>query len=182
LSEARARCPGAISIGRALGLVGAALVGSAALAGPALPFTTEAERCIKPAAAYHQVNDDLLRAVLRVESGLKPGVVGRNQNGTIDVGIAQINSIHFRELAGYGIKPEHLQDACVGTYVGAWQLARVIKRYGNTWEGVARYHSATPAFNQRYQTLLFNELVRAGAVRRSPAAGAPQAAVFRKSE
>lgn len=160
----------------AAALAAAFMVAPAAGAGarPAAPFTTPAEQCIMPAADYHRVNPYLLRAILRVESGLRPNAVMRNSNGTVDVGISQINSIHFRELGRYGIAPAHLQDACVGTYVGAWHLARVIARHGNTWEGIARYHSATPKFNRRYQALLWNELLRSGVVQGNPVPVAAQ--------
>ncbi len=125
------------------------------------PFTTLNERCILPASAYYGLNPHLLRAILKVESGLNPAVVNVNKNGTRDVGIGGINSMHFPMLSAYGITPEHLKDACVGTYVSAWHLAKQIAAYGLTWEAVARYHSATPYFNHRYQVLLSNELVRA---------------------
>lgn len=124
------------------------------------PFTTFVERCIIPAANYHQVNQHILRAILRVESGLKPKAVGRNSNGTQDVGIGQMNSMHFKELANFGIAPGDLLDPCIGTYVAAWHLKKGMTAYGNTWEGIARYHSSTPYFNRRYQILLSNELVR----------------------
>jgi soluble lytic murein transglycosylase-like protein len=65
-------------------------------------------------------------------------------------------------LAQFGIAPNDLLDACISTYVAAWQLKKTIAKYGNTWEGVARYHSGTPYFNRRYQILLKNELVRGG--------------------
>ncbi len=124
------------------------------------PFTSSAERCLVPAAEYHTVNPYVLRAILKVESNLNPAAIGRNANGTVDVGIGQHNSMHFKELSKHGIQPAHLMDACVGSYVAAWHLRRVVERHGNTWEGVARYHSATPYFNKRYQILLTNELVR----------------------
>jgi soluble lytic murein transglycosylase-like protein len=126
------------------------------------PFTTENERCIVPAANYHGVNHQVLRAILRVESGLRPDAVGRNDNGTIDVGIGQMNSMHFGSLARWGVTPQHLKDACVGTYVAAWHLSKTMRTHGNTWFGVAAYHSATPYFNSRYQALIRNELRRAG--------------------
>ena len=131
--------------------------------GPA-PFSTKAEKCIIPAATYHSVNYYLLRALLKVESGLNPGAVNRNSNGSIDVGLGQHNSIHFGELAKFGLAPQHLLDACVSTYVAAWELKKSIDRFGNTWEGIAHYHSATPYNNQRYQILLRNELIRMGAL------------------
>lgn len=126
------------------------------------PFTTEVERCIVPAAQLHGVNHFVLRAILKIESGLNPNALGRNENGTVDVGIGQANSMHFRDLARYGITPEHLKDACIGTYVAAWHLSKTIARHGNTWFGVATYHSATPYFNHRYQILLNNEMVKSG--------------------
>lgn len=126
------------------------------------PFTTEVERCILPAAHHHQVNQYILRAILKVESNLNPTAVGKNDNGTIDVGIGQMNSMHFKELRKHGVTPDDLRDACVGTYVAAWHLSKEIARHGNTWFGIAAYHSTTPYFNRRYQILLNNEMVRSG--------------------
>lgn len=132
------------------------------------PFTREVERCILPAATYHQVNAQILRAILVVESGLNPRAIGKNANGTFDIGLGQMNSMHFRELRQWGIAPEHLMDPCVSTYVAAWHLRRSMDQGGNTWAGIARYHSATPYFNQRYQALLFNELVKVGVLEGPP--------------
>jgi soluble lytic murein transglycosylase-like protein len=130
---------------------------------PAKPSSGLAvDPCLMPAAQRHGVNPHILRAILQVESGMRPHVVSRNHNGSIDVGMAQINSIHFRELAQWGITPDRLLDPCVATHVAAWHLKRVILRHGNTWFGVAAYHSATPVHNQRYQDLLRQELMRSG--------------------
>lgn len=131
---------------------------------PAAPYTTEPERCIIPASQYHGINPHVLRAILKVESNLNPNAVGQNDNGTKDVGIGQMNSMHFKELSKFGIAPEHLKDACIGTYVAAWHLKKGIHKHGNTWFAVASYHSATPYFNNRYQILLNNELVKAGVI------------------
>lgn len=127
-------------------------------------FSTEAEQCIVPASTYHTVNPYVLRSILKVESGLKPGALGKNQNGSVDIGIGQINSIHLKELAQFGIGPAHLQETCIGTYVAAWHLKKAIAARGNTWEGVASYHSRTPYFNKRYQALVINEMIRSGAM------------------
>jgi soluble lytic murein transglycosylase-like protein len=131
---------------------------------PAPIFSTENEKFIVPAAQYHGVNYFVLRAILKVESGLNPNAVGRNNNGTVDVGMGQMNSMHFRDLAKFGIEPGHLRDPCISTYVAAWHLKKNLIASGNTWEGIARYHSATPYFNQRYQILLKNEMIRSGAM------------------
>lgn len=144
-----------------LAIMALAMSTAAAPAQPAL-FTSPQERCIVPAAAYHRVNAFVLRAILRVESGLNPGAVNRNANGTFDLGMGQMNSMHFGQLARHGIAPAHLLDGCIATYVAAWHLAGIIRQHGNTWASIARYHSATPYFNHRYQVLLNNELVRTG--------------------
>jgi hypothetical protein len=118
-----------------------------------------ATRCVAAAAQYHAVNPWALAAILKVESGFNPGAVNRNPNNTVDVGMAQINSMHFAELGRYGIAPEKLMDGCVATYVAAWHLAKQMRTYGNTWFGIGSYHSATPCFNTRYVGLVWNTLV-----------------------
>ncbi len=131
---------------------------------PPPPFSTPVEQCIIPAASYQNVNPHVLRAILVVESSLKPSVVATNRNGTVDVGMAGINSIHFPTLAKFGVAPDDLKNPCVASYVGAWILRRVMNQGGNTWAGIASYHSSTPYFNRRYQILLHNELVRSGVI------------------
>ncbi len=118
------------------------------------------DRCVTSASRFHSVNENILRAILRVESRMVEQTINRNANGTIDVGLGGTNSVHFPELARHGIAPGHLLDGCVAAYVAAWQLSKHIARYGNNMYGVAAYHSTTAYFNQRYQILVHNELVR----------------------
>ena len=136
------------------------------------------EDCLLRAAQHHRVNPAVLRAILRVESNLNPRAVGRNADGSVDLGIGQINSRHFAMLARHGVRPEHLMDGCVGAYVAAWHLSTLIAAHGNSWKTVARYHSATPSLNQRYQVLLANQLVAAGVIKgaRAPVPALRQAA------
>jgi hypothetical protein len=117
-------------------------------------------KCIQGAADFHVVNPSILHAVLMVESGMNPLVISQNQNGTIDVGLGAMNSSHFSELSKFGITPGDLLNDCVATYVAAWQLKKGLNRFGNTWFGVAAYHSTTPFYNNRYQVLIFNQLVQ----------------------
>lgn len=121
-------------------------------------------KCIVGAARYHGVNPYLLRAILMVESSLNPKAMNVNTNGTRDIGVAQINSIHLPVLQNHGINESHLMDGCVNTYVGAWLLRKQISRYGLNWFGIAAYHSVTPDKNFRYQVLVYNEMVRSGAI------------------
>jgi hypothetical protein len=139
--------------------------GFATVVGPNQPDHGGSARCVKAAAAYHRVNASVLLAILRIESSLNASASGLNENGSVDHGIAGINSVHLPELAKYGISEEMLKDDCVATYVAAWYLRRKIAQHGETWAGVASYHSATPYFNARYQLLVYNEMVRMGAIK-----------------
>ncbi|WP_254853810.1 transglycosylase SLT domain-containing protein, partial [Salmonella enterica] len=48
----------------------------------------------------------------------------------------------IRELARYGIKPEHLTtDPCMNIYTGAYYLAIAFKKWGVTWEAVGAYNA-----------------------------------------
>jgi soluble lytic murein transglycosylase-like protein len=121
-----------------------------------------ATNCVTPAAKFHKVNGKILEAILMVESGSNPQAVGINTNGTTDLGIGQINSIHFEELKKYGIAPANLLSPCIGTYVAAWHLSKQYARYGNTWFAIGAYHSVTPEHNLRYQTLVYEQVKRMG--------------------
>ncbi len=118
------------------------------------------DQCIASAAQFHRVDPRLLKAILMVESRLNPKAVNYNTNGTKDIGVAQVNTIHLATLEKHGIGEKELQDGCVNTYVGAWLLSKQIAKHGLNWFGVAAYHSTTPAQNARYQSLVYQELVR----------------------
>jgi soluble lytic murein transglycosylase-like protein len=119
-----------------------AITFSLALAAAALPACAD---CIDDAAAHHQVNADVLRAIGWQESRLQPAAIGRNGNGSVDVGAFQINSIHLAELARYGITRAALTDGCVSAEVAAWHYRRQIDLQGNGWQAVGAYHSRTTA-------------------------------------
>jgi len=101
--------------------------------------------CVDDAAAHHQVNALVLRAIGWHESRLDPAAVGHNANGSIDIGAFQINSIHLPDLARYGVTDRLLADGCVSAYVAAWHYRRQMDRLGNTWDAVGAYHSRTPS-------------------------------------
>lgn len=120
-----------------------------ALVALSLPGRAHAD-CFADAARYHQVNPLILRAIAVVETGGKADAINRNRNGSYDLGELQINSIHQAELARYGIAPPDLMDACKNIYIGAWILRKAMDKYGNTWEAIGAYNSATPVYRDRY--------------------------------
>lgn len=120
--------------------------------------------CVQSAAAYHRVNPTILQAIIYHESRGNPALVMKNSNGSIDVGLGGLNSVHFAELERFGIGKEQLLDGCTNTYVAAWHLAKQVKQYGNTWTAVGTYHSKTPTHRDRYAAQIYEVLRRWRAV------------------
>lgn len=120
--------------------------------------------CFDSAASYHGVNPLILRAIAAVESHSNPQAIHRNANGTLDIGELQINSIHLRELATFGIRAQDLLNECVNVYVAAWHLKKQVVAFGNTWEAVGAYHSRNPRLRDEYAGLVRAKLVKWGLV------------------
>lgn len=146
--------------------VAALWVGSAIGADRIRPLSTQ---CIQRASAQYGIHTDILFAILMVEGG----TVGRdsraNSNGTYDIGLFQINSMHRKELASIGIDERELRnDGCVNAMVAARHLKKVItpKMLSNVrtqddyLRMIANYHSATPKYNKIYADKLLNAFTK----------------------
>lgn len=98
--------------------------------------------CWNKAAHYYHVDPYLLYAIANVESGMNPYAVGKNHDGTIDVGLMQINSTHFTALEQHVISERRLMtEPCTSIMVGASILSGMIKVYGYNWEAVGAYNA-----------------------------------------
>lgn len=107
--------------------------------------------CISEAALCFQINPLVIKAIIWQESGNKPGAINKNSNRTEDVGLMQINSIHFNALKARGISVKDLREnTCANVFSGSWILKNAIDRYGYTWEGIGNYHSHTPVHHDKY--------------------------------
>lgn len=119
------------------------LVASAAGSASAyrIPWENGNVPCWDAAGAYHGIDPWLLYAIAKVESSHNPRAVnGSNSNGTRDVGLMQINSIWLPELRRHGISEAQLFNGCASTYIGAWIMAKNIKKHGYTWQAIAVYN------------------------------------------
>lgn len=87
----------------------------------------------------------LIWAVKRVESGgaLVGKVQNQNDNGSVDRGLMQINSIWEPWVAKFGVSPDQLHDPCVSLLLGSVILANEIRAHGLV-EGIGRYHIGNP--------------------------------------
>ncbi|WP_156992560.1 lytic transglycosylase domain-containing protein [Paraburkholderia oxyphila] len=114
--------------------------------------------CIDDAAAYRHINQRLVRAIAQQESDMRADAVNVNRNGTEDLGLMQINSSWLPKLARFGIRREHLFNACVNAYVGTWILASNIRQFGPTWKAVGAYNSLTPGHQFVYANSIYRRL------------------------
>ena len=118
--------------------------------------------CYEDAAVYQHVNPLILHAIAWQELHDHPQATHINENGSIDVGSLQINSIHFARLAGYGISQAALYNECVNVYVAAWLLKQKMIKYGNTWQAIGAYHSETTDRRDAYARAIETILVSWG--------------------
>lgn len=109
-----------------------------------------ASNCFEVAAQRYKVNPRLLYAIAKTESGFNPAAKNRNQNGTYDIGMMQINSRWLPQLRKYGLNEMQLYDPCTNVHVGAWILAQNIRALGNTWEAVGAYNSTRSVLREKY--------------------------------
>ncbi|KAI3602982.1 Soluble lytic murein transglycosylase (plasmid) [Cupriavidus necator H850] len=134
---------------RKLTLMGATALGIACASAAAVAD------CLDDAAAYHGVSALLVRGIAKAESGMRANAVNRNTNGSEDLGLMQINTVHLPRLARYGVTRERLFDPCVSAYVGSWILRDCLDRYGHTWNAVGCYNAGSPDKRLKYANRIY---------------------------
>ncbi|MDB5775511.1 MAG: iagB [Herbaspirillum sp.] len=104
--------------------------------------------CWEEAGRQFNISPMLLQAIALQESGLNPRAIGYNRNGSRDIGLMQVNSIHLPRLAKQRITEKTmLNDSCQSVKVGAGILAEFMQRYGYSWEAVGAYNAGTATGN-----------------------------------
>ena len=122
-----------------------------------------ARACWQEAGSRYQVDPALLYAIARTESGLNPRASHRNGDGSMDIGLMQINSAWLADLARHGISARDLWEPCTNIHVGAWVLAQKIAKLGMTWDAVGAYNARTQAKRIRYAWKVYANLDRINA-------------------
>ncbi|KGE66880.1 MULTISPECIES: transglycosylase SLT domain-containing protein [Pseudomonas] len=107
--------------------------------------------CWEEAASHYNIEPELLQAIAVVESGNRAQAMNHaNRNGTRDIGLMQINSIHLPRLLKQGITEDRLiNEPCLSVEVGASILAEFIQRFGYNWTAVGSYNVGTGAGPER---------------------------------
>lgn len=101
------------------------------------------------ASMYPQVPITWLESIAKVESNFNQNASNKNTNGSIDIGMMQINS-YWRPFLGAVRWQLVKDDACYNVIVGAWVLDQCIERYGLTWKAVGCYNSPNRDHQRSY--------------------------------
>ncbi|WP_170968501.1 lytic transglycosylase domain-containing protein [Psychromonas sp. SP041] len=128
------------------------------------PTPAKVTECVNFASKYYNVNPSVIRAIIAVEGG-KIGTMSRNSNGTYDMGIMQINTIHIKDLRKrfptLNLTRKKISNgACVNIFLAVDILNRRIKENSNYWLGVGSYHSKTPKYRNRYLKKIYKAYKR----------------------
>lgn len=121
-----------------------------ALISPALSYADSPKdknwSCWAMASEKHGVPIDLLRAIAKQESNFNPKAMGKNTNGTQDIGLMQINSTWLKKgqvLGRMGVTSQDLLEPCVNLHVGAWILKKNFEQFGYNWRAIGAYNART---------------------------------------
>jgi soluble lytic murein transglycosylase-like protein len=119
---------------------------------------SHASTCFEAAGMRHGVSPLLLSVIAQHESLMNPQALNRNRDGSVDIGLMQINSRWLSILARYGISSEALWEPCTNVDVGAWILASNFRRYGLNWNGLGAYNAGSHQFRARYAKKIIERL------------------------
>ena len=100
---------------------------------------------INNAANTENVPPQILTAVLQQESGLNPNATGKNTNGSIDRGIAQINNVAHPNVSN--------AQAYNPTFAIPWAakyLSALHSKYGSWDAALQAYNSGSPVGSPAY--------------------------------
>jgi len=114
--------------------------------------------CFEEAAARYDLPPVLLRTIAELESGLDPEAGGWNADGSVDVGLMQINSWWETRL-GSQSWVEVCTDPCYNVMVGAWILRDCLDRHGYSFAGIGCYNARSPGKRERPTRKILRALV-----------------------
>lgn len=121
-----------------------------------LPDSTR-EKCVNAASRHFRINKMVIDSIIDVEGG-KIGTVSKNSNGSFDLGIMQINTIHLSNIKKHFPTVDAtdlVYKPCINIAIGTWILSERLKETDSFWIGVGNYHSKTPKYRTRYLQKIF---------------------------
>lgn len=100
----------------------------------------ESETLFEKYGKQYGILPQILWGIAKAESNFNPKAVNKNSNGTYDLGLMQINTIHLKALAKEGISASDLFYPETSVAVGASILAKCFEKHGQNWKGLTCYN------------------------------------------
>ncbi|HGJ5885073.1 lytic transglycosylase domain-containing protein [Arsenophonus nasoniae] len=100
--------------------------------------------CFDKAGSYYHLDPDYLRAIAWQESNFNPKAKNKNKDGSLDLGIMQINTKTFKSIKKeYPALTENklVNNPCLNIHIGAMILNRNFVRFGKNWQSVGMYNA-----------------------------------------
>lgn len=98
------------------------------------------DACWEQASERYNIPVSMLKAIAKTESNFNPRAVNRNTDGSEDIGLVQINSMHLPLLQKFGIDRNALFDPCTNLMTGAWILSSNVAKLGWNWNAIGSYN------------------------------------------
>lgn len=93
----------------------------------------------------------LMKAIALTENAdFDNNAIMKNENGTIDIGLMQINSMWKYWLPEANITHQKLKDPDFNIKIAYTIVSKIIEQHGYSWDSIGRYHSGTPKFKERW--------------------------------
>lgn len=108
-----------------------------------MAFSVQAElpACTSYIADYYGLPEGALQAIHEIEGG-QIGMEVRNNDGSYDRGLMQINTFWDESLARFGIDDDEVKNnGCTNVAIGAWILRQEVDRFGNWKDAFAAYNA-----------------------------------------
>jgi soluble lytic murein transglycosylase-like protein len=112
--------------------------------------------CFEDAAKTYDINPQLLKIIAMTESNFRTDAVNKNRDGTLDIGLMQINSSWIEKLDLNAARL--IENPCYNALTGARILRDCIDRHGYTWEAVGCYNASAREKRIRYSWRILNKL------------------------
>lgn len=137
-----------------------------------IPQQSFAYTCWDYVGQKFNVDPWLLFSIAQTESTFRNGLKSRNSNGSYDLGLMQINTIHLPHFSKHGLNEEALRyDACRNVISAGSLLRQSINKYGYNIDGIGGYHSNTPHLRRAYGKRVienYNHLVNIYFIHKEP--------------
>lgn len=116
-------------------------------------------QCVSENAKDYHLSPFVLLSILKVESNGRTGRVGKNTNGTEDIGPSQFNTNTWAKVLTQKYKIPRdalLNNMCQSIRALAFAVRTEINAAGgDLWQGIGNYHSRTPVHHNKYIRLVY---------------------------